>query len=37
MKHKEGKTYKFLIRNIYFLLTLTTEKVEKVEGNMETD
>ena len=28
LKHKEGKTFKFIIRNLYFLLNLTVDEAE---------
>ena len=34
MKHKDGKTYKFLIRNIYFLLSLNTKRVNKSDNDI---
>ena len=31
LKHKDGKTFKFIIRNLYFLMTMTVDEVDKPE------
>ena len=31
LKHKDGKTFKFIIRNLFFLLTLFTDKKSSEE------
>jgi len=29
LKHKDGKTFKFIIRNLYFLMTLVVDEADE--------
>lgn len=35
LKHKDAKTYQFLIRNLYFLMTMSVKEEPKKEGNQD--